>query len=229
MNGSLRPWRWIAIVLMMLSACGARAEDAYVIDRLLVGVHESKDMKSPIVKVLPTGTKLEVVAREGSSVQVKGPEGVTGWIDASYLMQERPARLVAEALEKENKTLQDQVENLKKRLAKQKEDKPAANEAPPAQPAQAPTNGELKRIQEENLALKQQLEQQREALKKLEQSQPSPATAAAPPASAPPGWMSAFSPTAYVIAVCALLLSAFGGGAYFTDYLQRRRHGGFRL
>ena len=30
-------------------------------------------------------------------------------------------------------------------------------------------------------------------------------------------------------ALLLLLVAAFGGGAYLTDYLARRRHGGFRI
>lgn len=86
------------------------AETAYVIDKLLVGVHTDKTLESPIIKVFPTGTQLEVLKREGELAQVKGPDNVTGWVDASYLTNEQPAAAVLELLEAQNRQL---VENLK--------------------------------------------------------------------------------------------------------------------
>ena len=43
----------LAIVIMPLAIM---AETVYVIDKLLVGVHEDKTLESPIIKVLPTGS-----------------------------------------------------------------------------------------------------------------------------------------------------------------------------
>ena len=49
---------------LFLFACGAAsaAESAYVIDKLLVGIHESKDTDSAILKVVPTGIDVKAFA-----------------------------------------------------------------------------------------------------------------------------------------------------------------------
>lgn len=100
------------LAIVCAPAC---AETVYVIDKLLVGVHSEESLESPIIKALPTGTPLEVLRREGDLAQIKGPEGVTGWVDAVYLTKEQPAAMLLEGLEAQNREL---AENLRTAQAK---------------------------------------------------------------------------------------------------------------
>ena len=68
-------------------------------------VHQDQDLNSAIIKVLPTGTKLEVVRREGELALIKDPGGTSGWVDAAYLMEEVPAALKLKQLVDENAAL----------------------------------------------------------------------------------------------------------------------------
>ena len=67
-----------------------QAETVYITDSVLVGLHEEKSIDSAILKVLPTGTTLEVIKRDNDFVNVRDPKGVTGWISNSYLMTNNP-------------------------------------------------------------------------------------------------------------------------------------------
>jgi SH3 domain protein len=67
------------------------AETVYITDSLLVGLHEEKSIDSAILKVLPTGTVLEVIKRDNDFVHVRDPKGVTGWISNNYLMTNEPS------------------------------------------------------------------------------------------------------------------------------------------
>ena len=69
----------LGCLVVSWSAC---AETAYIIDKLLVGLHEDKALNSAIIKLLPTGTRLFIIKREGNLAQVKTPGGTTGWVDA---------------------------------------------------------------------------------------------------------------------------------------------------
>lgn len=84
----------IALTLALLFPTGLYAEMTYVIDQLFVGVHQDRALDSPIIKVLPSGTPLEVLARDGEFAWVQMEDGAAGWVDVSYLMVEKPARLV---------------------------------------------------------------------------------------------------------------------------------------
>ena len=101
---------------LFLFACGtaSAAESAYVIDKLLVGIHESKDTDSAILKVVPTGTKLEVIKREGDVANVSEPGGASGWVDAAYLSKDPPAQQRVVELEKAKAGLEEQLKRLER-------------------------------------------------------------------------------------------------------------------
>ncbi|MGH8487640.1 MAG: TIGR04211 family SH3 domain-containing protein [Gammaproteobacteria bacterium] len=220
-------------ILLTLETPHLIAEQAYVIDRLLIGIHKDKDLESQIIKVLPTGTRLEVLKREAGLAQIKGPEGITGWVDAVYLMPERPARVVADALDKQNKQLDAEVKKLKERL-KRLRTASAGPAVPNASRAEGPDPQayETEKLQKQNAALTRSLEEQR---LRIEELQTRLATLAAPSSGAtPPSTVAANEPFIakfklhLIFAALALVLGA-GWGFYLADYLQRRRHGGFRI
>jgi SH3 domain protein len=112
-----RPWRpnrndiaSIALAIAAtLAATPAAGETVYVIDKLLVGVHAEKTLDSTIIKAFPTGTSLEVLKRDGDMAMIKGPGGVTGWVDAVYLTKEQPAAQLLPKLEEQNRKLADEL------------------------------------------------------------------------------------------------------------------------
>jgi SH3 domain protein len=119
---NLRFKHWL-FLLLIAAGTSARAETVYVIDKLLVGVHAEKSVDSKIIKAFPTGTSLEVEQRDGDMAKIKGPDGITGWVDAVYLSKDPPAALVVDNLEAQNRKLvedlkqaQDKVSTLNKEL-----------------------------------------------------------------------------------------------------------------
>jgi len=78
------------------------ADRAYVIDKLLVGIYETEDLNSTIVKIISTGTKLEVIQKTDQLALVIDPTGAKGWIDKSYLMAEPTSEIILNKLIKEN-------------------------------------------------------------------------------------------------------------------------------
>ena len=85
----------IVIFLFALLPIQLQAETVYITDSLLVGLHEEKSIDSAILKVLPTGTALEVIKRNGESVNVRDKDGVVGWISNNYLISNNPDENVA--------------------------------------------------------------------------------------------------------------------------------------
>ena len=126
------------------------AETAYVIDKLLVGVHEDKDLDSAIVKVLPTGTRLEVLEREGELAYVTEPDGAKGWVDAAYLTDGPPAQLRIPELEREKAALELRIKELES----------AGGQAAGAQTPTAelgPASAQIEALTKENTDLKDKL------------------------------------------------------------------------
>jgi len=103
----------ISCVLILFPA-GLMAEVAYITDQLKAGLHEDKSLESPIVKIVATGTRLEIVKREELLTFVKDASGTSGWINNDYLMARAPDN-------DSMKTLQTRADNLEKRLSESKE------------------------------------------------------------------------------------------------------------
>lgn len=215
------------------------AETAYVIDRLLIGIHQAKTLDSPILKVIPTGTELEVLERDEELAQVREPTGTVGWVDAGYLMTEQPAVLVVDAFDRQNKELASQIRALRtgrggdrtpsdERLAKENVElrEQLSSERLKAADLQAKlghlqsvtgdmTSGAyVKRLEVENAELKTTLMR--------EGREPDREFALFATSNLP-------GDNNNILWTLIVLVLAFGGGVFFMDYLNRRRHGGFRV
>lgn len=246
--------RLACLCLLVIHSLGTlAAEPAFVIDKLLVGVHKDADLNSAIVKVLPTGTELSVLARKGELAQVKDPEGVTGWVDAAYLMKEPPAATQLAQLKQEKLSL---TERLRKLETATKSGKTGAADLAKVDvltnentdlksqlSAQKLKSGELEaqvkvlrktvgnaaggsvagELQTANLELTNELEAARTQVAELEAQLAS--TSAVGQVTA----VARFSSPLVIFVMLLLLAAAFAGGAYLMDYLARRRHGGFRI
>jgi len=240
-------------LLVFGTLCAHAAESAFVIDKLLVGVHKDADLNSAIVKVLPTGTELTVVSRKGELAQIKDPEGVTGWVDAAYLMKEPPAASLLAQLKQEKQSLTERLRkletatkdgragaadlakvdaltnentDLKSQLSAQKlkagelEDQLKTLRKTIGNAGGGSVAGEL---QAANLELTTRLEAAQTRATELE-AQVASSSAVGHVTSA----ARITSPLVLGV-IFVLLVAAFAGGAYLTDYLARRRHGGFRI
>ncbi|MEX2479354.1 MAG: TIGR04211 family SH3 domain-containing protein [Gammaproteobacteria bacterium] len=234
------------------------AEQVYVIDKLLVGIHEQKNLDSAIIKVLPTGSVLEVLERDGDLALVRDAEQNEGWVDTAYLTADQPAALRLAAIEAEKAAVEQQLAALEN-----------AGAASSAKPADGKLLEQLEAMTRENTELKGKLSDERlragqlqtevAALRSELRDQTAPPDArivelerareqlqreltAAQATIKEVTARASLQPTAAMIPlivreyaaiitliVLALLALAFGAGAYVVDVMNRRRHGGFRI
>lgn len=75
------------ILMMPFSAF---AEKVYIIDRIEVGMHTNAKLSSPILKIIATGTELEMQQRGVDMSKVKDNEGTIGWVNTAYLVEQTP-------------------------------------------------------------------------------------------------------------------------------------------
>lgn len=227
------------------------AETAFVIDKLLVGVHQEEDLNSAIVKVLPTGSKLEVLARKGEIARVKDSVGVIGWVDSAYLMAAPPAAAQLAQLKQDKQALADRLKSLEN--ANGKPNQPSSKvdtltnentELKSQHSAQKLKNGELEtelialrknaaaaapgeglvasELQTANLELADELAQTQQTVVDLRARVVAPGPLDEVRAAG-------FTSPVLLTGLGLLVAASFGVGVYLMDHLNRRRHGGFRV
>ena len=201
------------IALLLAGAGPARAETLFVTDALNIGLHLEADIDSPITGLVPGGTALTVLARSGELAEVRAANGPSGWIDGSYLVTEKPARARARELEIETQRLRAELASLR-----------SANNSPA--PASPDDNGQLAaRLNAQRLKAAELTARLTELKNRLVATEQRAATAAGP------GDLTAGLANWKTPAIVGLVMLIIGmlGGACLLDWLNRRRHGGFRL
>jgi len=188
----------------LLCACAATAsaETLYVTDSLRLALYESEDTSDKPVSNLVSGTPVQLLERDASLARVRTPAGDEGWVKASFLVPDKPARARLAELEAELAGVRS--ENAEYRGARANADasaeqlaKSAAASKDSAESMQQ-TMGQLRR---ENAAYVARLESYRGSL--------------------PLPWVGA--------ALLVALVGGFVGGLWWLDALVRRRHSGFRV
>ena len=141
----------LTLFCLIAAAAPALAETRYVTEALEAPVRTGRTLENKIVKMLPSGTPVEVLgAEEEGYTHVRTARGVDGWILSRYLVDQPSARERLATLEAENARLQEQIRELTQGLAA------AGTET---QQLHRSTTG----LQSENTGLRQELETLRRA------------------------------------------------------------------
>lgn len=113
----MRP-RFLVLCLLALAATAADAQTRYVSDRLEVTLRSGTSTQHSIVRMLPSGTPLQVLEADESSgyTRVQTEAGTEGWVLSRYLMDEPAARAQLAAATARVQTLSTRVAELEERL-----------------------------------------------------------------------------------------------------------------
>ena len=222
------------LLAILLNPTNASSQTVYVIDHLAVGIHEDKALNSAIIRVLPTGTQLEVLERDENFVRIRTDDGVEGWVDSTYLMEDKPAQLALLELEATHVEALNELEVAKAEIESLTV---ALNSMESAEQIQESTEEatsealrEMQRLAEENQSLKHQLEEAKAMVANAATIQEviiTPVEAEPPREVRMNAWLGMSK--WHWIMVVALMVLAFGIGGYLVDWGIRRRHGGFRV
>jgi len=242
-----------AIVILLLAGYGnAFSDTAYVTDQLRAGLHADDLAGSPIVKIIPTGTPLEVIKADDRFTFVRDPEGAEGWIDNQYLVPDKPDRIRLREAEA-------RISELEASLTRARQDSSTARNS---------ENSPIEQLEADRKALEQQFKSERiktgelqvqiaELRKRLgqgggnhdelyekidrlnmEKKQLEVQLARAlegnfqkdrnidSPDSLSGDYL---TPQNILIAIVVVLITGVIIGLYLMDFIHRRRHGGFRI
>lgn len=101
------------LALQLLTASAALAATSYVSDELTINLRRGKGNEFKILKMLKTGTPLEILSEDGQWAEVREPGGAVGYVPTQYLTTETPKEVVAERLGKENSRLANELKQVK--------------------------------------------------------------------------------------------------------------------
>ncbi len=104
---------FVLLALHLLTASAALAATRYVSDDLTITLRRGKGNEFKILKMLKTGTPLEVLSDDGQWAQVREPGGTAGYVLTQFLTAETPKAMVADRLEKDNARLADELKQVK--------------------------------------------------------------------------------------------------------------------
>ena len=231
---------YLAVIAFVLSTSCAVAETRFVDDKLLIGLHAGSDPASTVVELLPSGTALDVLARDATMVQVRLPDGREGWVDGEFLVAEAPGRARQQTMQGEVDALKAELADVQAQLAEtQSQLEQQSAEVPTATPDESIPSETLREMQtlvEENQQLKQSLEElkatERKARNRAERAERSLADNNGNRANANStahGFRFLHWERWQQILLASGLLLAFAAGGWVVDWSVRRRHGGFRI
>ena len=100
---------YILAITICITSVVVHAEVAYVTDKIKIGLHQEASNESPIIKLVPSGTKLNIIERENDLIYAEEPEGVRGWINSQNILNSKPGRTKVIELETVNKELEKKI------------------------------------------------------------------------------------------------------------------------
>ncbi len=258
MKRTTRPCALALFLWLSVLTVPAEAETVYVADRFEIGVHDNTNIDSVILAVIPSGTPLAVIDRDGEFMEVSTPDGTKGWVDTRYVVSEKPSVAL---LKEQDAKLQEavrslgaaraEVEVLRQRVTELKRDAATATHNSPVvtKPASLSPNEdsaklkdakrELANLAEENQQLKIRIGDlqaiQIASAKLTAESEAEEKEAKGKEESRESIWhwpviddAQTWAPWQWLL-FGSILLLAFAVGGYAVDWESRRRHGGFRI
>ena len=79
--------KYLLLFLTLFYIDSILAETIYVTDELRIGLHAEKTLSSPILRIVTSGTPLELIKTEEQLSYIREPGGIEGWVDNSYLSE----------------------------------------------------------------------------------------------------------------------------------------------
>ncbi|MBT8439139.1 MAG: TIGR04211 family SH3 domain-containing protein, partial [Gammaproteobacteria bacterium] len=153
-------------LLLILAVTTTQA--AYITDKLVAGLYKEAKVTDKPVKALTSGTPLEVVSRKNGFIKVRTSDGVIGWVESTYLTDEKPARSILLDTQAKLSILQKKLDKLS-RLEKNADAAKAVDEIAALQEKLAQAQGKISQLEIQLKASRisgDQLDESRELLER---------------------------------------------------------------
>ena len=137
----------LAVVVQIGLTSALSARTMYVSDTFEIVVRSEKEVGRNILKILPTGTPVEVVETDESWATIQLPDDRTGYVLKRYLIARLPHKVVAERIRAEAEELRAQLQTAEQQLSALRE------EHQNLQRMSADQKGQLSQVSQQYVAL----------------------------------------------------------------------------
>ena len=82
----------------------------YVYDELIISVRDGQNQDDNVLGNIRTGTAINVLEEKGRYLRIKTEDGLEGWVQAQYIISEKPNGRIIEDLRNEINELYKKIE-----------------------------------------------------------------------------------------------------------------------
>jgi len=202
-------------ILILLLICPAVALSAHITDKLLAGMYETPNSQQSPIKLLPSGTPIELIGEKNGFINVQLVDGKTGWVEKRFLSDDKPAKVRLLALQSKYRQLQTKLDLAEERLLESNKAKEPQVLLAPAVLAESSKNQQQDIVSAESTA---------EAL-------PEVLADISLPEEVPIDDTDLSYMTVFLSLLSLILFLVLGVviGVWLQDRRQLKRHGGFRI
>ena len=103
---------FIFVIIFTATIKSVFADTRYVSDELIISVRDGQNQDDNVLGHIRTGTAVDVLEEKGRYLRIKTEDGLEGWVQAQYIISEKPnARIIEDLRNEINKqnTLSDKL------------------------------------------------------------------------------------------------------------------------
>jgi SH3 domain protein len=110
---TLRAIFFIVAFILSASINSVFAETRYVSDRLIISVRDGQNQDAAVLGYIETATPVDILEEKEDLLRIRTENGIEGWVQAKYIVSEKPKAIIIENLKNDIMALNKEVETLK--------------------------------------------------------------------------------------------------------------------
>lgn len=120
--------RTALVIFLFIASPAALGATRYVTDELRISVRTGQGNEYRIIEVIDSGTRVETLGTEGEWVEVRTPDGNTGWVRSQYLDEQPIAEDFLQGVRRELEQARERIATLEEELATARDDTASARD-----------------------------------------------------------------------------------------------------
>jgi SH3 domain protein len=110
---TLRAIFFVVAFILSASINSVFADTRYVSDRLIISVRDGQNQDAAVLGYIETATPVDILEEKEDLLRIRTENGIEGWVQAKYIVSEKPKAIIIENLKNDIMALNKEVETLK--------------------------------------------------------------------------------------------------------------------